>query len=104
MHQDLLEKKSDPSTSLRRPDAQLTNVFARIQADLFQKWIPYTSKEKWVSRSEDERQSMAASSNKHGKTQASNPPCLNGKKIDVDDNNLTCHTTEGHCIQSTPLS
>jgi hypothetical protein len=104
MPQDLLEKKSDPSTSLRRPDPQLTNVFARIQADLFQKWIPYTSKEKWVSRSEDERQSMAASSNKHGKTQASNPPCLNGKKIDVDDNNLTCHTTEGHCVQSTPLS
>jgi hypothetical protein len=55
MPQDLLQKKSDPSTSLIRPDPQLTNVFARIHADLFQKRIPYTSKEKWVSSSDDER-------------------------------------------------
>jgi hypothetical protein len=47
---------------------------------------------------------MVASSNKQGKTQASNLPYLNGKKIDVDDNNLTCHTIEGHWVQSTFLS
>jgi hypothetical protein len=47
---------------------------------------------------------MAASSNKQGKTQASNPPCLNGKKMDVDETNPTYHTAEGHGVQSMPLS